>query len=455
MQRRIPHYLAGLILVAFAQTAGADDWPQWLGPKRDGVWRETGILEKFPPGGPTIKWHADIGGGYAGPAVADGKVYVLDRLLAAGAKNPENPFSRKDKIAGSERVLCLNEANGKVVWEYKYDCPYVTLSYATGPRCTPLIADGKVYTLGAMGDLVCCDAAKGGMIWSKKLLKDYDFNLPMWGFAGHPLLDGDRLICLVGGKGAVAVAFNKDTGAEIWKNLSASEPGYAPPMIYENDGKRLLIIWDPDSINALDPVTGKRYWTQRYGTRKTKLGAGMTIPTPRLVGDELFLSCFYDGAVLLKLHGTKQPDVVWARHGRGIMPDETESLHCVMSTPLIKDGYIYGPDSYGEFRCVDLKNGDRVWTSYEPVTGKSTRWGNVFIVPQDDREFLFNELGDLIIARLSPKGYHEISRAHVLDPTTPINPPPGRRVVWMHPAFANQCMFARNDNRIVCVSLAR
>ncbi len=456
MKPRIPYpralWLAGLILLITAAAASADDWPQWLGPQRDGVWRETGILAKFPKSGANIKWHTPIGGGFAGPAVAAGKVYVLDRLLAAGVKNPDNPFSRKETIAGRERVLCLNEADGTVVWEYKYDCPYVGLSYASGPRCTPLIAGGKVYTLGAMGDLVCLDAAKGTPIWSKKLLKEYDFNLPMWGFAGNPLLDGERLICLVGGKGAVAVAFNKDTGAEIWKNLTASEPGYAPPMIYENDGKRLLIIWDPDSINALDPVTGQRYWSQRFGERK-KIGAGMTIPTPRLVGDKLYLSAFYDGSVLLQLHGTKRPDVLWAKHGRGIMPDETAALHCVMSTPYIKDGYIYGAGSYGEFRCLDLKTGQRIWSTYQPITGKSTRWGNVFIVPQDDRVFLFNELGDLIIAKLSPKGYQEISRAHVIDPTTPIIPPPGRRVVWSHPAFADRCMFARSDREIVCVSL--
>jgi outer membrane protein assembly factor BamB len=443
------------LLVLAVDVARADDWPQWLGPKRDGVWRETGIVDRFPDGGPKIKWRTPIGGGYAGPAVAAGKVYVTDRLLAPGVKNPDNPFSKKDKIAGSERVLCLDEADGSVVWEYKYDCPYSGLSYATGPRVTPLVAGGKVYTLGAVGNLLCLDAAKGTLIWSKDLVKEYTLRMlgSGWGFAGQPLLDGDRLICLVGGKDSIAVAFNKDTGAEIWKSLNDKEPGYAPPMIYENDGKRLLIIWHPSAISALDPVTGKAYWSQQYGDKKF-VGAGMTIPTPRLAGDNLYFSAFYAGSVMLKLHGANQPEIAWKAQGRDVLPDATEALHCVMSTPYLKDGYIYGADSYGEFRCLDMKTGERIWSTYQPITGKSTRWGNVFIVPQGDRVLLFNETGELLLAKLSPKGYEEISRARILEPTTPIPSQPARKVIWSHPAFADRCVFARSDNEIVCVSLA-
>jgi outer membrane protein assembly factor BamB len=450
--------LAGVILLLSTTTARADDWPQWLGPQRDGVWRETGIVEKFPEGGPKVKWRKPIGGGYAGPAVAAGKVYVTDRVLATGVKNPDDPFDRKGvKIAGSERVVCLDTATGNLVWEYKYDCPYVGLSYATGPRTTPVVAGGKVYTLGAVGHLLCLDAAKGTLIWSKDLQKDYTHGLlgNGWGFAGHPLLDGDRLICLVGGTGSIVVAFHKDTGEEIWKSLSAKEPGYDPPMIFEQGGKRLLIVWHPESVNALDPVTGKKYWSQRFGD-KPFVGAGMTIPTPRLVGDQLYLSAFYAGSVLLKLNGDEKPQIVWKAHGRSENPDDTVALHCVMSTPFIKDGHIYGVCSYGELRCLDLKTGERLWSTHKPVTGKSTRWGNAFLVPQGDRVFLFNELGELILARLSPKGYAEISRARILEPTTYLPKFGGpRHVVWTHPAFADRCVFARNDQEIVCVSLAK
>jgi outer membrane protein assembly factor BamB len=456
LQRRWFAVLGASLLLT--STLRADDWPQWLGPQRDGVWRESGIVDKFPPGGPPVKWRKPIGGGYAGPAVANGRVYVHDRLLAPGSENPDNPFMRKVKIAGSERVLCLNEKDGSVAWEYKYDCPYFDLSYATGPRCTPLIANGKVYTLGAVGNLVCLDAAKGTLIWSKDLNQEFTHGLPGsgWGFAGHPLLDGDRLICLVGGKGSIAVAFHKDTGAEIWKSLSAREPGYAPPMIYEQGGKRLLILWHPQSVNALDPVTGKPYWSQPFGDLKV-VKAGMTIPTPRLAGDKLYLSAFYAGSVLFKLHGSESPEIVWSAHGVSEEPDDTRALHCVMSTPFIKEGNIYGVDSYGELRCLDLNTGERVWSTHKPITGKSTRWGNAFLVPQADRVVLFNEQGDLLLSRLTPKGYEEISRSHILEPTTkiPSFKSPARPVIWSHPAFADRCVFARSDKEIVCVSLAK
>ena len=132
--------------------AFASDWPQWLGPQRDGVWREEGVVEKFD-GKPKLRWKAAVGGGYAGPAVADGRVFVLDRQLAKGQKNPANPFKR-GQIPGTERVLCLNEVDGKLLWKHEYDCPY-EVSYPAGPRCTPTVDGDRVYVLGAMGDLFC------------------------------------------------------------------------------------------------------------------------------------------------------------------------------------------------------------------------------------------------------------------------------------------------------------
>jgi hypothetical protein len=194
--------LACLSLAVFGGTSRADDWPAWLGPKRDAVWRETGILDKFPAGGPKIRWRKPIGGGYAGPAVADGRVYVTQ--LAKGAENPKNPFLR-DTVAGTERVVCFNEADGNLLWTHEYPCPY-QISYAAGPRTTPTVADGKVYTLGAMGDLFCLDAKTGKALWSKDFKKDYGIKPPTWGWSAHPLLDGDKLICVVGGKGSTAVA---------------------------------------------------------------------------------------------------------------------------------------------------------------------------------------------------------------------------------------------------------
>jgi len=135
---RLLRKIALTLAVSLLATSGlrADDWPQWLGPQRDGVWRETGIVEKLPTNGFTYRWRVPIGGGYTGPAVANGRVYLMDRQLAKDAKNPANAFAR-GTIPGAERVLCLNEADGKIVWQHSYDCAY-TVSYASGPRVTPV-----------------------------------------------------------------------------------------------------------------------------------------------------------------------------------------------------------------------------------------------------------------------------------------------------------------------------
>jgi outer membrane protein assembly factor BamB len=430
----------------FLSAARGDDWPQWLGPQRDGVWRETGILDKFPKDGPKVRWRTPIGIGYAGPAVAAGKVYVTDRVLDPGIQNPKSGFS-KNRVPGKERVLCLDEANGKVLWTHEYPVTY-EIGYPNGPRTTPIIHAGKVYTLGAMGDLRCLDALKGELLWSRNFMKDYGAPTQVWGFSASPLIDGDRLICVVGGEGSIAVAFHKDTGKEIWKALSGAEAGYCPPVIIQAGGKRQLIIWDPQAVNSLDPETGQVYWSHRFPLR-----SGLAIPMPRQAGDLLFVTAFYNGPLMLKLAADKPAaTVLWKGKSNSEMPRLTDGLHSIMPTPVIKDGHIYGICSYGELRCLKADTGERLWSTLAATGGQEQRWGNAFLVPQGDRFFLFNEKGDLIIARLTPKGYEEISRANILEPTNRMAQ--GRPVVWSHPAFANKSVYARNDKEIVCVSLA-
>ncbi|MFO1501151.1 MAG: PQQ-binding-like beta-propeller repeat protein [Verrucomicrobiota bacterium] len=436
---------ACLVLASGVAPTRADDWPQWLGPQRDGVWRETGILRAFPAGGPPIRWRVPIGAGYAGPAVADGKVYVADRQLPTGASNPANPFDRSS-VPGTERVICLDAEDGRQLWAHEYDCPY-TVSYAAGPRVTPLVSGPDLYMLGAEGHLWCLDARSGTVRWSRDLKKDYATKTPLWGFAAAPLLDGDRLICLVGGEGSVAVAFDKNTGRELWRALQAKEPGYSPPTMIEAAGKRQLIIWHPEAVNALDPATGKVYWTQPFASQ-----AGLSVATPRQAGDWLFLTTFYNGSLMLRLNRDEPgAKVVW--RSQKVSERDTDGLHSIIPTPFLDDGHIYGICSYGQLRCLRAETGERLWESLQATTndGQETRWGNAFLVRNEDRYFLFNEKGDLIIARLSPQGYVEKGRTHLLEPT---NHDPGRPVVWSHPAFANRSVYARNDQEIVCANLA-
>jgi hypothetical protein len=225
-------------------------------------------------------------------------------------------------------------------------------------------------------------------------------------------------------------------------------------VIFDAGGKRQLIIWTPEAVNSLDPEKGTLYWSKKFQVK-----ADLTAPTPRLSGDMLLVTSFYNGSMMLKLDKEK-PDatVLWKGKGRGEKPEQTEDLHSIMPTPVFKDGYIYGVCSYGELRCLKADTGERVWMTLK-ATGNAKepeeRWANAFLIEQGDRYWLFNEKGDLIIAKLSPKGYEEISRAHIIEPTSKLSGGfANRMVLWSHPAFANRSIYVRNDKEIICVSLA-
>lgn len=446
-------HMAGAGSVAgagFAGPAAAEDWPQWLGEKRDGVWRETAIVDRFPQGGARLLWRQDIGSGYSGPAVADGRVFVSDRVLSTGSESPEDPFAR-GTIPGQERIHCLDAKSGAKLWTHAYDCAY-SVSYAAGPRATPTVSGELVFVLGAEGNLLCLRTTDGSVEWQRDFKKDFSTKTPMWGFAGAPLVDGERVICLAGGEGSVAVAFDRRTGEEKWRALSAKEPGYAPPVIVEHAGHRQLIIWHPEAVNALDPATGTLLWTIPW-----QLRSGLSIPTPQQQGDRLFLSCFYNGSLMLKLREDgATPEIQWQTERES--ERRTTHLNSIMSTPYLSGDHIFGVCSYGEFRCLEAATGRRVWESMQATTGagnEKERWANVFLTPHapTGRWFLFNESGDLIIARLSPAGFEEVDRSRIIEPN-------GidmrrRKIVWSHPAFAERCCFVRNDGEIRCLSLAQ
>ncbi len=436
----IPRFFV-LLLILLAQHGVADEWPQWMGPQRDGIWRESGIVDSFPEDGPRVLWRMPIGGGYAGPAVANGKVYLADYKKRAG--EIKNDPGARSNLQGDERALCFDAASGKVLWEHAYDCPY-KISYAVGPRATPTVDGDRVYTLGAEGHLCCLNANSGAVIWSCALQERYQTKSPVWGFCGHPLVHGDKLICLVGGKGSVAVAFNKHTGEELWRAISASEPGYCPPSMIEAGGREQLLIWDADKLNALDPETGEVHWFVPL-----KPDYGMSIAAPRREGSYLFASGMGQTAAVIEL-ATDKPDakIVWQAG------NPKESVFCSNSTPFLDGATIYGVDCHqGSLMAVDFKTGQRLWTTFAPTTGKrNAAHATAFLVKNGDRFFLFSETGDLVIAKLNRERYEEVSRAHLLEPTSEAF---GRAVVWSHPAFAYRSVYARNDEEVICVSLAK
>jgi outer membrane protein assembly factor BamB len=437
--------LLGILLTPL--TAAGDDWPQWRGPQRDGVWRESGILKQLPAQ-LVRRWETPLGGGFSGPAVVGDRVYVTDRVVAPGETVPESRWDRTDPVSGSERVLCLDGLTGRVIWKYEYPCRY-TISYPAGPRATPTVDGGRVYTLGAMGQLHCLETATGRVVWAKNYLTDFGTQMNMWGMAAAPLVDGDHLIVLSGGKDvACVVALNKETGAEVWRALDCSDPGYSAPIIIRAGGVRQLIVWNPLGVHSLNPTDGKLYWTQPFESRM-----GHSIATPVFDAKEhlLFVSCFFDGPLMLELdEASPAARILWRGGSGSELPQNTQGLHSLMCTPILRDGHLYGVCSYGQLRCLDARTGRRIWETFA-ATGEG-RWSNAFLIPQGDRVWICNEKGELIAAELSPRGYKELSRAWLIEPTAIAG---RRKIVWSHPAFANRCVYARNDQQIVCVDLSR
>jgi outer membrane protein assembly factor BamB len=433
--------LALAAAVLAAPLARADDWPHWMGPKRDNVWYETGIVDKFPKGGPKKLWSFPVHGGYAGPAVADGKVFVTDYERLKG-ETDEGNFQRKE-TTGKEGVYCVDQKTGKKIWEHHYDVKYA-ISYPAGPRCTPTVDGDRVYTLGAEGKLICFQTADGKILWEKELKEEYKTKSPLWGYAAHPLVDGDKLITLAGGEGSHVVAFDKKTGKEIWKAETDSDPagfGYVPPSVIEAGGKRQLLIGGPTAIKALDPETGKRYWSQKYTAT-----SGSIIMTPIVSGEYLFFAGYQGKNLLLKLDPSK-PDATteWKdQKGKAISPVNVQ--------PILHDGLVYGFDESGKMFAVELPSGKRLWESTD-VIGYAKGSDSAFIVKNGDRFFFFTETGDLVIGKLDKTGYTEIDRAKGLIAMT--QTAFGRKVVWCQPAFADKTMYVRNDKELAAFDLAK
>ncbi len=430
--------LAFLVSATGAVSATAEDWPQWRGKNRDAVLSDTALVETLPDGSLPRRWSVPIGAGYSGPTVADGRVYVTDH----GTEGDEG---------GVERVLCFDADSGDPIWQHTYPSIY-TVSYTAGPRASVTVHRGKALSVGAMGQFFCFDAATGDLLWEHDLAAEYisgedGSRMPIWGIAASPLVYDDLVIQIVAGRGdSCVVAFDLNSGQKRWQAID-ERAGYSAPILIRQGDQDVVVCWTGESVTGLDPKSGRLFWTIPMEPRNMPIG----VATPVVSGDRLFVSSFYDGSMLIRIDLDRPAaEKLWHRVGNN--ERDTDALHCMISTPLLKGDHIYGVDSYGELRCLEMKTGDRVWENDTAVP--RNRWATIHTIRHGDREILFNDQGELIFATLTPQGFAEHSRCKLIDPTRKqLRRRGGGGVCWAHPAIAGGHIFARNDNELVCASL--
>lgn len=391
----------------------AEDWPRWRGPRGDGTWNGPKVSRALPKNALNTVWRKKIGAGYAGVTVADGRVYVCDRL-----KEPKEV----------ERVLCFDADSGKQLWEHKYTVRYGDLSYGTGPRAAPTVHDGKLYSLGALGHLFCLDAKTGRELWSLHLQKGLNGRMPMWGYAPSPFILDDLVIVQPGAKDGSVVALHRQTGKVVWKSLS-DEAGYATPILVSHNGRRQLIVWTPSHIRSLDPKTGKPFWAVPY-----KVTYGVAIATPVTHRGILFISGYWEGSKAIQL-GDKPADakLLW---------EDRRRLRGLMSQPLCKDGFCYLLDKRYGVTGFELKTGKKVWDAGNSLAprGRNPQVSLVRLNGTSD-VLMLNSDGELILGEFTPEKHHEFWRTKIIGKT------------WAHPAYAGSRVYARSDTELVCVQL--
>jgi outer membrane protein assembly factor BamB len=407
---------AGVIngaLVLVAAAAAADDWPQWRGPGRDGVWHAGGLPGRLPDKLPR-RWRRPLGGGYGGIAVACGRVYVQDRQKAP---------------AEVERVVCLDADTGETVWAHAYPVHYGKLDYGNGPRATPTVHGGRVYAFGALGHLHCLDAATGKVLWMRDTVKEFKGRVPTWGHACSPLVDEGRVVVQAGVEpDACLVALDAATGKEVWRSLP-DRPGYSSPVVISGPGWRQLVYWTAEHLAGLDPATGAMRWRVPFAP----IDYDVAISDPVWADGVLLASNYWTGSKAVRLDGRGlNPEVVW----------EGKRLSLLMSTPLVRGGHAYALDRFRGLKCIELRTGAVRWEG-EHVTPRGNNPQASLVWAGEGRALVLNEKGDLLLAGLSPEGYRPLGQAHLLD-----------GLIWAHPAYAGGCVFARSDEEIVCARLA-
>jgi outer membrane protein assembly factor BamB len=411
--------LTAPLWILLLSPALADDWPQFRGSKRDAVCSET-----IPSDGVKIRWRAPVGGGFASPVIAQGRVYLA--------------YSEWRDAQAWEHLRCFDEKSGATLWTYSYEVGYDPSwregNRLDGPRATPTIHEGRLYEIGADADLYCLEAATGAVVWKRALRKDYALDDHRC-ITPSPLIEGELLIIVPGGKpDAGVVAFDRNTGKEVWRALDGRWT-YSSPIIVDAGGKRQLIVCTVLAVTSLDPSTGKVYWRETHDLAN---GPSL-VATPVLQGERLLVS-----GMMFRLDSEKPAATL-------LWPDSPAPARRVLSStsmPLIQGDYVYTERMSGLLICMDARSGNPVWKN-----DKVTKVGGgaaLHLIPNGDAVWIFTDQGDLIRARLSPEGYQELSRAHVLDPAHPFG---GRKVAWAPPAIANRHFFARSEQELVCASL--
>jgi outer membrane protein assembly factor BamB len=388
-----------------------------------------------------ILWRTPIGKGYSGPAVANGRVFVLD-------------FKETTRLKGTERALALDEKTGQILWTHEWPASHAGMTYANGPNATPTVDGDRVYVLGAEGKLWTLNAATGAVLWKKDFIADFGAKPSTWtwyfGFSSAPLVYEHLVICVAGGNpNAKVIAFDRLTGQEVWRSISGEDdPGSAQPILITAGGVRQLIFWAPEAVYSLNPATGALYWKQPY-----RLESSMTVATPVLNGSNLLLSTFYNGSLMLSLDQKKPTaSVLWKSTSDSEI--QTDTLHSVIGTPVVMGDHIYGICSFGQFRCLLKKTGQRIWETQALVKDRA-RHATGQIVRNGGLLYINNDRGELVIVKPQPDGYHERGRTPLIKPTTP---PSTRRALasinWTHPAYANRHIYMRNDEEIIAASLS-
>jgi len=400
--------LLGVATIARGAEPGAD-WPQFLGPTRNGIYAGKDLGATWPAGGPSTVWQQKVGAGRSGPVIAGGKVILFHRL--------------SDK----ETVECLDAASGKPIWKGDYDTHYRDdFGFDEGPRSTPAIDGPRIYTFGAEGMLSCWDLSSGQRIWNVDTKEQFKAGKGFFGMVCSPLIEQGAVILNIGGTGGAGiVAFDKASGKPLWQ-ATDDEAGYSSPVAATIGDKRYVLSLTRAGLVGLEPPSGAIVFQRPFRSRSD---ASVNAATPVVVGDLIFISASYQtGAALLKLE-QREPKEIWSND---------ESLSCHYATPVYRDGHLYGFDGRQEqrcnLRCVELKTGKVKWSE--------DRFGAGSVLLAGEDVLILHENGELIRAAASPDGFKVKARAQVLGGDT-----------RAYPALAGGLFYARDKNKLICIDL--